>query len=684
MSHNTNNPLINYPALKYDAVPFDQIRLEHFEPAVKLALDEAEKGISAIEENPENPSFENTILALEYNGESLGRVMRIYGIISIHESDNEFKDLAQKLTPAVSAFGHRVITSKKLFLKVEQVYQNRDNLGLNNEQKRLVWDKYHDFINNGVHLDESQQKELKTIKIELGKLTNQFSQNMLNSTNAFEYTTEDESELAGIPDNAKTLMAQTAAERGNKGSWTILLQRPFINPVLSHAKNRKLRELVSTKNGSIAYGDEYDNQEIILKKTKLFYRMARILGHDTYAEHVLQNRMAESAKEVKDFLDSFYRISKPLAMEEKAELEKFAFEMDGITELRQWDFSYYTEKLKQKRFGFDSEELRPFFKMENVINGVFTIGGKLYGLKFKEVDDVPVFHPSVKTYEVRDDSNGYLGLLMLDLYPRKTKRNGGWSASPLSQGLSGGKNRRPIILIGANLMPSTDDNPSLLSLGEVRTIFHEFGHALHDLLSQCQYVSLSGTSVYWDFVELPSQIMENWVYEKEALDLFAMHYETGEKLEDDLIEKVRKSQKFMAGWDSMRRLNLEYLDFAWYAQDPTGITDVLEYETRVGASTRLLDKVKGTCRSCSFSHIFAGGYAMGYYSYRWAEALDADAFELFKERGIFNRDVARSFRENILSRGDTAHPMDLYIKFRGHKPDPEALMRRRGLLPEKG
>ena len=680
MTNSENNPLINPPKLKYDAIPFDLIKMEHFEPAVNFALAEAKRKLTDIEENPDGPTFENTILAMECAGDLLGRVTRVYGLLHAHESDNKFKDLALKLNPLLSEYSHHIITNKTLFKRVKNVYENQDTTNLTHEQVRLVKDRYDSYIKNGIHLDDNQQDKLKSIKMELSQLGSKFAQNMLNSTNSFEYTITDESELEGIPGSAKALMAQTAKDNGKEGLWTILLQMPFTMPVFKYAKNRKLREKIVRASLSIAFNDEFDNQDIILKKVNLSSQLAKILGHDTYADYVLQDRMADSVEVVRDFLDSFFAISKSMAEKELVEVKKIAYDLDQIENIQPWDIGYYTEKLKQKKLKFNSEALRSYFKMENVIKGLFEIANKLYKLKFEEITDLPVFHPTVKTYEVSDNDHGHLGIFMLDLHPRQTKKDGAWESAIRSQGLTGGSVRRPIVCIGANLMPSTDERPSLLSMEEVKTIFHEFGHALHDLLSQCTYVSLSGTSVLHDFVELPSQIMENWVYEKDALDLFAIHHESGEKIPNELIEKVKKSQTFMAGRASLGQLGQEYLDFAWYAENPERISSVEDYEDEIDSKTRLLPKVEGTNSSCSFSHIFASGYAAGYYSYRWAETLDADAFELFQEEGIFNENVAKSFRENILEKGDTAHPMDLYVKFRGRKPDPNALMRRRGLI----
>lgn len=673
------NPLIQSPKLKYNAVSFDLIQPIHFEPAFEYAIDKAKKDISSISNNSADPSFDNTILALECKGPLLDRITKIFRFLISHESTSELKDMANLINPKLAEYEHNILTSKKLFDKVSVVYNNRNELGLNKEQIRLVEDRFEWYIKNGANLCDEKQEELKSIKIELSQLSDQFSKNLLDSTNAFELHITNESELAGIPEVSKALMAKTAIDKGQNTGWLILLQQPFTVPILTYSTNRKLREKVFRKLTSRSFNDKFDNQDIILTKAKLSHRMANLLGHKTYADFKLQDRMAENVDNVKSFLDEFYKISKPKADEDMEMLRDFSDQMDGLRNLYGWDTQYYTDKLKSKIFGFKSEELKPYFEMENVVKGIFELGSKLYDISIERVYDIPMPHSDIRSYVVFDNNRGYLGQLWLDLFPRETKKAGGWMNTLQSQGLIDGEMKRPVVCIATNLSPPTENHPSLLNLRGVETLFHEFGHALHRLLSQCTYASLSGTNVYWDFVELPSQLMENFVLEPEVLDLYAYHYETGERIPQDLIDKVLKSKTFFAGKKSINVLTWELLDLAWYASNPENINDVYQYESDSIGHTLMVPRTESSSLSCKFSHIFAGGYSAGYYSYRWAEVLDADAFELFKEKGIFNKEVAQSFRENILSKGNTAHPMELYVKFRGRKPDPEALMRRNGL-----
>lgn len=506
------------------------------------------------------------------------------------------------------------------------------------------------------------------------------SQNLLKSTNAFELHITDEKDLEGLPEGAKEAAAFAAKKKGKDGGWLFNLQIPSVLPIYKYAKNRKLREKMNRAYGARAYNDDFDNREILKKIAQLRQERAELLGYKTHAQYVLEERMAETPETVQEFLERVYSVAFPAAKKEIEEIKKLAKETDALEDLQSWDSAYYSERLKKITYDYDEEELRPYFKVENVIDGLFKVARKLYNITFKELKDIPVYHTEVKVYEVDDKDGSHLGLLYMDLFPRETKRNGAWMTNFKTQGLSHGKIRRPHVGIVANLTPSTDKKPSLLELSEVQTLFHEFGHALHGLLSDCTYQTLASPNVYWDFVELPSQIMENWTLEKEALDMFAVNYKTSEKMPDELIQKVKKAQNFNKGMANIRQLSFGFLDMAWHANDPRAIEDVAEFEDKVFEKTRLLPKVDGTNQSCSFGHIFAGGYSSGYYSYKWAEVLEADSFELFKEKGIFNQDIADSFRKNILAKGNTAHPMELYMKFRGREPDPDAMLKRDGLL----
>ncbi len=672
------NPFFQSYNTPFDTIPFDTIKLEHFMPAVEEGLKEARKNIQAIKDNPEVPNFDNTILALQISGELLDEVTTVYFNLYSAESNDELKALAQKISPMLAQFQNQVLTDSELFKKVEHVYNNQQ--GLNDEQKRLVEHYYKQFVRNGANLTPNNKKKLEEIDKELSTLSPKFSQNLLKSTNAFELYITDEKDLEGLPEGAKEAAAFAAKKKGKKGGWLFNLQIPSVLPINKYAKNRELREKISRAYGARAYNDDFDNREILKKIAQLRQERAELLGYKTHAQYVLEERMAETPETVQGFLERVYSVAFPAAKKEIEEIKKLALETDALEDFQTWDSAYYSEKLKKIKYNYDEEELRPYFKVENVIDGLFKVAEKLYGITFKELKDIPVYHQEVKVFEVTDKDRSHLGLLYMDLFPRETKRNGAWMTNYKTQGLSHGEIRRPHVGIVANLTPSTDKKPSLLELSEVQTLFHEFGHALHGLLSDCTYQTLASPNVYWDFVELPSQIMENWTLEKEALDMFAVNYKTGEKMPDTLIQKVKKAQNFNKGMANIRQLSFGFIDMAWHAKDPRKIKDVVAFEDKVFKKTRLLPKVDGTNMSCSFGHIFAGGYSSGYYSYKWAEVLEADSFELFKEKGIFNQEIADSFRKNILSKGNTAHPMELYMKFRGREPDPDAMLKRDGLL----
>jgi Zn-dependent oligopeptidase len=672
------NPFFQSYDTPFDTIPFDKLKIEHFMPAIEKGLKIARENIKTIKDNPASPDFDNTILALQISGELLDEVTTVYFNLYSIESNDEFKALAQKISPMLAEFQSQVLTDSELFKKIEKVY--KDQKDLNAEQKRLVEHYYKQFVRNGANLSPEKKKKLEAIDKELSTLSPKFSQNLLKSTNAFELHITDEKDLEGLPEGAKEAAAFTAKKKGKDGGWLFTLQIPSVLPIYKYAKNRKLREKMNRAYGARAYNDDFDNRKILKRIAQLRHERAELLGYKTHAQYVLEERMAETPETVEAFLERIYSVAFPAAKKEIEEIKELAMKTDGIEDLQSWDSAYYSEKLKKIKYNYDEEELRPYFKVENVIDGLFKVAGKLYNITFKELKNIPVYHTEVKVFEVDDKDGSHLGLLYMDLFPRETKRNGAWMTRFKTQGFSHGKIRRPHVGIVANLTPSTDKKPSLLELSEVQTLFHEFGHALHGLLSDCTYQTLSSPNVYWDFVELPSQIMENWTLEKEALDMFAVNYKTGEKMPDALIQKVKKAQNFNKGMANIRQLTFGFLDMAWHAHDPRTIEDIPAFEDKVFEKTRLLPKVDGTNQSCSFGHIFAGGYSSGYYSYKWAEVLDADSFELFKEKGIFNQEIADSFRKNILSKGNTAHPMELYVKFRGREPDPDAMLKRDGLL----
>lgn len=677
-----NNPLMTLSTLKNRALPFPEIETSHFLPALKEGMTRARKNIQAIKDNQEPPSFENTVEALEKASDDVDLVASVFfNLLSSHTND-EMQKLAQEIGPKLSEFSSDIILDETLFEKVKKVYDQKDSLKLNQEQSQLLEKSYRDFARNGALLSEEDKKTLRDIDQKLSVLSPQFAENVLKATNAFELVITDKEKLKGLPDSAVEAAAHAAQEKGHKDAWLFTLHAPSYMPFMKYADHRETREQLWTAYNSRCYGDKFDNRDVVQQIVSLRAKRAQLLGFKTHADFVLRERMAESPDKVHSFLDKLIKASRPAAEKDVKQVQEFADSLGGPNPLMPWDFGYYSEKLKQQLFEWNEEELRPYFKLENVIDGAFEHARRLYGLNFKASSDYPVYHKDVKVYEVYDeDNNDFVGLFYADFFPRETKKGGAWMTTFYDQGWFKGEIMRPHASIVCNFTMPTPSKPSLLTFGEVQTLFHEFGHALHGLLSKCQYRSLSGTSVYWDFVELPSQVMENWTLEKEGLDLFAKHFETNDPIPEELTQKIKNSSQFLAGYTSLRQLNFSLLDMAWHdLENPDSISDVGEYETKVTERTNVLPRVPGTFISCAFSHLFSGGYSAGYYSYKWAEVLDADAFEFFKEKGLFNKDVATSFKENILSRGGTEHPMELYKRFRGREPDPDALLRRDGLI----
>ncbi|HRO66533.1 MAG TPA: M3 family metallopeptidase [Pseudobdellovibrionaceae bacterium] len=660
MTNLSQNPLLKPFTNKDGAAPFDQIKVEHYLPALEESIRQARERIDAIKTNPAAPDFANTITALESASEQVDRVAGIYGNLEVAHADEALQALAKDLYPKLSAFSSDVSLDADIFAKVKAVHEKRDSLKLDIEEAKLLEKTYLSFSRNGALLDGKAKERLRAIDQELSVLGPKFSENVLKATNAFEMWVADKKDLEGLPDGAVEAASVAAESKGKPGQWLFNLQIPSYLPFLTYAKNRVLREKMWRAFASRSYKGEFDNSETILNIVRLRHERANLLGFKTHADYVLAERMAKDPKTVTTFLDGLLSASKSAAKRDLDEVADFAKETDGLTEIKPWDFAYYSEKLKEKKYAFNEEDLRPYFQLEKVVDGVFEHARRLYGLTFKETKEIPVYHPEVKTYEIFDESTGgYVGLFYTDFFPRETKKGGAWMTNFREQGMWDGEVRRPHVSIVCNFTKPTPTKPSLLSYDEARTLFHEFGHALHGMLSQCKHRSLAGTSVYWDFVELPSQIMENWVGEKEGLDLFAKHYQTGAPMPEDLVKKLKRAQQFQAGWASLRQLQFGYLDMNWHSADPGKISDVDAFENQATSETRLLERIAGTNSSSAFSHIFAGGYSAGYYSYKWAEVLDADAFEFFKEKGLFDKDVARSFKENILSRGGTEHPMDL-------------------------
>ncbi|MBA2404299.1 MAG: M3 family metallopeptidase [Bdellovibrionales bacterium] len=673
------NPLLEKPQAVHGAYPFDQIKPEHFLPALEAAMETARKGLDQYKQKA-GSDFQHVIVEKGDVTEHVDYIAGIFFNLHSAECSEELEKISPKMSETLTRFGNDISLDPIIFAKIKACYDSRLNQGLNPEEMMIIEKTYKSFVRNGALLAESEKDRMRTLDEQLAKLTLNFSQNVLKATNEYLMEVNDKTQLDGLPESAIEAAHELAEKKGKPGSWCFSLDAPVIIPFLTYAKNRELRKKIFIANSSKAFKDQYDNQDNLKQILALRTERAKILGFNTHADYVLEERMAMSPKKVMDFLEELYLKAKPHAEKEVNKLKQLAKELDGIDELQRYDSSYYSEILKKRELDFDDEMLRPFFKLENVVDGIFKVANKLYSLNFKEVFNVPKYHEDVRTFEVFDEeSNSFVGLFYTDFFPRATKRGGAWMSGIKEQGMYHGKTERPHIMIVCNFTKPTKTKPSLLSLDEVLTLYHEFGHALHGLLSKCKYRDLSGTNVFWDFVELPSQIMENWVLEKECLDIFAYHYETGEKISNDLIKKIKASGKFLEGLGTLRQLSFSFLDMAYHSADPASITDINEFESRVTDKTSLFPKIPATSMSTAFSHIFAGGYSAGYYSYKWAEVLDADAFEFFQTSGIFNRDVAKKFRQFILEKGGTEHPMELYKQFRGQEPDVGALLRRAGL-----
>ncbi|HMC01850.1 MAG TPA: M3 family metallopeptidase [Flavobacteriaceae bacterium] len=664
----------------FHTAPFSKIKNEDFLPAFKQAIVDAKNEIDTIANNPEEPNFNNTIEALEFSGEQLDRISSLFFNLNSAETNDEIQKIAQEVSPLLSEFSNDIMLNEDLFKRVKLVYDKKNTLNLNTEQTTLLDKKYKSFSRNGANLPKDKKQQLREIDKELSQLKLKFGENVLAETNKFELHITNENDLTGLPEGAKEAAAQMAEAKGKKG-WLVTLDYPSYIPFITYANNRELRKKLVIAFGAKGFhNDELNNQENVLKIAKLRHRRANLLGYKTHAHFVLEERMAKTPGAVENFLNGLLEKAKPAAMREFKNLENFARDLDSIDQLQKWDGAYYSEKLKQKLFDLDDEKLKPYFKLENVINGAFTVAGKLYDLQFEEINTIDKYHDDVITYKVINTDGNLISVFYADFFPRPGKRNGAWMTSFKPQYKKDDKNSRPHISIVCNFTKPTKTRPSLLTFNEVTTLFHEFGHALHGMLANTTYPSLSGTSVFWDFVELPSQVLENWCYEKEVLELFATHYETGEVIPMEMVNKIKESATFHEGMQTLRQLSFGLLDMSWHGSDPTNINDVKTHELQAFGNTKLYPDIAENCMSTSFSHIFQGGYSSGYYSYKWAEVLDADAFEYFKEQGVFNKNVAQKFKDNVLSQGGTEDPMTLYKRFRGKEPQPEALLRRAGLI----
>ena len=670
------NPLLQ----DFNTAPFTQIKPEHYKPAIKKGIEIAKTEIDAIVNNTDAPSFENTTVALDFTGEKLNRISSIFFNLNSAETNDDIQKIAQEISPWLSEFKNDITLNEALFKRVKSVFDNAKNLDLNPEQQMLLDKQYKGFARNGANLNEEDKTKLRKIDAKLSKLSLKFGENVLAETNAFEMHLTDENDVSGLPDSAKEAAKEVAKSKGKEG-YIFTLDYPSYIPFLTYADNRELRKKMAIAAGKKAFQDnEFNNEKIVLEIVNLRQQRANLLGYKTHAHFVLEERMAESPEKVIEFSNNLLSKAKPAAKKEFENLSEYAKKLDGIDQLQKWDGAYYSEKLKKELFDLDQEILKPYFKLENVIDGVFDIANRLYDLNFEEVFDIDKYHEDVKTYNVTDNKGNFISVFYADYHPRKGKRNGAWMTSYKSQQIKNGINDRPHVSIVCNFTKPTATKPSLLTFNEVTTLFHEFGHALHGMLANTTYNSLSGTSVSWDFVELPSQVLENWCYEKEALELFAKHYETGEVIPMKYVEKIKESASFHEGMQTLRQLSFGLLDMKWHSENPSEITSVKDFENDAFAETKLYPNVEENAMSTAFSHIFQGGYSAGYYSYKWAEVLDADAFEYFLEKGIFNKEVANKFKDNVLSKGGTEKPMELYKRFRGKEPKPDALLKRAGLL----
>ena len=670
------NPLLQ----DFNTAPFTKIANEDYKPAIEKGIEIAKAEIEEIVNNSDVPTFENTTVALDFTGEKLNRITSIFFNLNSAETNDAIQKIAQEVSPWLSEFSNDIRLNKALFKRVKSVFDDKENLDLTPEQQMLLDKQYKGFARNGANLDEADKTKLREIDAKLSKLSLKFGENVLAETNAFEMHLTDEKDLSGLPESVKEA-AREIAKSKNKEGYIFTLDYPSYIPFLTYADSRELRKKMAIAAGKKAFQDnEFNNENIVLELVNLRQQRANLLGYKTHAHFVLEERMAETPEKVIEFSNNLLKKAKPAAKKEFENLEKFAKKLDAIDQLQKWDGAYYSEKLKKELFDLDQEILKPYFKLENVIDGVFEIANRLYDLNFEEVSNIEKYHEDVKTYNVTDNQGNFIAVFYADYHPRKGKRNGAWMTSYKPQQIKNGINERPHVSIVCNFTKPTETKPSLLTFNEVTTLFHEFGHALHGMLANTTYNSLSGTSVSWDFVELPSQVLENWCYEKEALELFAKHYETDEIIPMKYVEKIKESASFHEGMQTLRQLSFGLLDMKWHSENPSEITSIKDFENDAFAETKLYPDVEENAMSTAFSHIFQGGYSAGYYSYKWAEVLDADAFEYFLEKGIFNKEVATKFKENVLSKGGTEKPMELYKRFRGQEPKPDALLKRAGLL----
>jgi peptidyl-dipeptidase Dcp len=673
------NPLLQKWSTPYETPPFNLILTSHFFHAVEAAIESAKKEIKEITDNPVPPTFENTIEALESTGESLGRISSILFNLNSAETSKELQAVAQEVAPLLTRFSNDITLDRKLFERINKIFENKEISGLNTEQMLLLERKYRNFILGGAALEEEKRKRFREISEELSQLSLKFEENVLYETNSFELLLTDKTDLAGLPDSIIEMATMEARNRGKDG-WIFTLHFPSYVPFMQYSENRDLREKMLKAYSSRAFHrDEHDNRNLVIKIANLRLELARLLGFNDFAEMILGDRMADSSEKVMTFLEELYSEAHPAAVRDFERLREYAIQNGHTGEIERWDWAYYSEKLKKTLYDIDDEILKPYFSLDKVQKAIFDLATRLYGIKFSENTAISVYHPEVKVWEVHNGDGSLLSILYLDYHPRAGKNGGAWMTSYREQRYEKGSDIRPFISIVANFSRPGETRPSLLTFGELTTFLHEFGHALHGMLSRCTYESLSGTNVSRDFVELPSQFMENWAFEKEWLDKWAVHYETGEKIPFEIIEKIKKASTFNEGYACDRQLGFSFLDMSWHTIKSEFSGDIADFEKAALKRTNLFPEVDSANMSCSFGHLFGGGYAAGYYGYKWAEVLDADAFYHFRETGLFNEDTANSFRINILEKGGTDKPLNLYVSFRGKEPTIDAFLERSGL-----
>ena len=674
-----NNPLLTKSTLPFGAPQFDKIENQHYIPAFKQAIEEGKAEVDAIVNSPETPTFKNTIEALEYAGETLNRISHIFYNLLEANTDEEMQNIAEEISPLTTEFSMYVRLNEGLFQRIKSVYDQRESLNLDAVEMRLLEKTYEGFARNGANLSPEDKETYSKYMEELSLLSLQFGKNVLAATNAFTLNLTDENDLIGLPDYVKE-QAADAAKNKNLTGWLFDLTAPSYVPFMKFSERRDLREKMYRQYNTRAFGGELDNSKIIKRIAELRIKVANILGYKNFAEYQTERRMAKSPAVVEEFLNKLLKPALPKARQEVEELNAYAKEK-GFNEeiLMPWDFSFYSEKLRAERYDLRDEQLKPYFQLDLCINAIFDLANRLYGITFFELNDIPVYHKDVKVYEVKDKDGSHIALFYADFFPRESKRGGAWMTEFRGQRIYNNVEERPLISIVTNFTKPTTDTPSLITHDEFTTLLHEFGHALHGIMTKGKYESMTGTNVDHDFVELPSQIMENWCYEPEYLNTFAKHYQTGETIPSDLIEKIVASMNFQSAYFHIRQLQFGILDMAWHTLTDIFKEDALSFEKKVLSATNVLPSIPECIISTAFSHIFAGGYCAGYYSYKWAEVLAADGFSLFKEKGIFNQETAASFRE-LLTKGDSIDASILYRNFRGHDPEPEALLKQLGII----